>query len=48
MVSEQGFDRDDASEVDVLNAFRHWYELYQAVSILAGKLGQPEESVCRN
>jgi hypothetical protein len=45
-VSEQGFDRDDATEVDVLNAFRHWYELYQAVSILAGKLGQPEESVC--
>ena len=47
-VSEQGFDRDDASEVDVLNAFRHWYELYQAVSILADKLGQPEESVCRS
>jgi hypothetical protein len=47
-ISEQGFDRDDACEVDVLNAFRHWYELYQAVSILAGKLGTPEESVCRS
>lgn len=47
-ISEQGFDRDDASEVDVLSAFRHWYELYQAVTILAGKLAQPEESVCRS
>ncbi|MCU0711504.1 MAG: hypothetical protein MUC43_05560 [Pirellula sp.] len=47
-ISEQGFDRDDACEVDVLSAFRHWYELYQAVTILASKLGQPEESVCRN
>ncbi len=46
-VSEQGFDRDDACEIDVLNAFRHWYELYQAVTILASKLGKPEESVCR-
>ncbi len=42
-----GFDRDDACEIDVLNAFRHWYELYQAVTILASKLGKPEESVCR-
>lgn len=47
-VSEQGFDRDDACEVDVLNAFRHWYELYQAVTILASKLGIQEESVCRS
>ena len=47
-VSEQGFDREDAYTVDVLSAFRHWYELYQAVSILASKLGQPEESVCRS
>ncbi|XZE21508.1 hypothetical protein SH449x_001411 [Pirellulaceae bacterium SH449] len=43
-ISEVGFDRDDASEVDVLNAFRHWYELYQVVTILAGKLCQPAES----
>jgi hypothetical protein len=43
-ISEIGFDRDDACEVDVLNAFRHWYELYQAVTILAGKLCQPQNA----
>jgi hypothetical protein len=38
-ISEQGFDRDDAMVVDSLEVFRHWYELYNAVSILANRLG---------
>lgn len=38
MISEIGFDRDDASVVDTLEVFRHWYELFQAVSVLSTTL----------
>jgi hypothetical protein len=38
-ISEVGFDRDDASVVDTLEVFRHWYELFQAVSVLSQKFG---------
>ena len=34
-ISEIGFDRDDAMVVDTLEVFRHWYELFQAVSVLS-------------
>lgn len=37
-ISEIGFDRDDSMIVDTLETFRHWYELFQAVSILASRL----------
>ena len=37
-ISEVGFDREDASVVDTLEVFRHWYELFQAVSVLSSKL----------
>lgn len=36
-ISEIGFDRDDAMVVDTLEVFRHWYELFQAVSVLSAK-----------
>jgi hypothetical protein len=36
-ISEIGFDRDDAMVVDTLEVFRHWYELFQAVSVLSSK-----------
>lgn len=38
-VSELGFDRDDARVFDTLESFRHWYELFQAVQILADRFG---------
>ncbi len=36
-ISELGFDREDAAVIDTLETFRHWYELYQAISILADR-----------
>lgn len=36
-ISEIGFDRDDAMVVDTLEVFRHWYELFQAVSVISAK-----------
>ena len=36
-ISEIGFDREDAMVVDTLEVFRHWYELFQAVSVLSSK-----------
>jgi hypothetical protein len=37
-VSEIGFDREDAAIVETLEAFQHWFQLYQAVTILAKRL----------
>jgi hypothetical protein len=37
-ISEVGFHREDAMVVDTLETFRHWYELFQAVSILSTRL----------
>ncbi len=34
-ISEQGFDREDAWVVDTLETFRHWYDLFHAVSAMA-------------
>jgi hypothetical protein len=36
-ISERGFDRDDAWVVDTLETFRHWYDLFQAVSQIADR-----------
>lgn len=36
-ISERGFDRDDAWVVDTLESFRHWYDLFQAVSQIADR-----------
>jgi hypothetical protein len=36
-ISEVGFDREDLV-VDTLQVFKHWYELFQAVSILSNTL----------
>jgi hypothetical protein len=39
-ISERGFDRDDAWVVDTLETFRHWYDLFQAVSEMASRWSQ--------
>ncbi|AMV34904.1 hypothetical protein VN12_22445 [Pirellula sp. SH-Sr6A] len=39
-ISERGFDRDDAWVVDTLESFRHWYDLFQAVSEMADRWNQ--------
>lgn len=33
-ISERGFERDDAWIVDTLESFRHWYDLFHAVSTM--------------
>lgn len=37
-ISEQGFCRDDAWVVDTLESFRHWYDLFHAVSTMSRDL----------
>ena len=37
-ISEQGFGRDDAWVVDTLESFRHWYDLFHAVSAMTREL----------
>ncbi len=34
-ISEQGFDREDAWIADSLETFRHWYDLFQAISVMS-------------
>ena len=47
-VSEQGFDRNDAMFVDTFEAFRHWYELFQAMNFVSAKLEKVEANVSQH